>query len=113
MRLRLTIATTLAVGILMSGGGAALAFQGLGHGGDNAGAAQYGEGGAGGGNQEEREMSLGPPLLIQGVQEMRQVETRQVETGSSLADTGYAAIPVLLLGAAVLVTGLVLRRRPE
>src|SRR5215210_4630769 len=36
---------------------------------------------------------------------------RQVEAGSSLPFTGFAAIPLLVLGMGLVVTGLVLRRR--
>ena len=125
MRLRLTIVTTLAVGILMTGTGAGLAFQGLGQTGDNASVAQYGTGtqpervGALGGDeqggvqgqaerspeaQNQAERVLGVAPSINDVQ-----PARQVEAGSSLPFTGLAAIPILLLGASLLVTGLILR----
>jgi hypothetical protein len=126
MRLRVTIVTTLALGILMSGTGAGLAFQGLGQTGDNAGVAQYGgavdqqerlggEGGggvlgqserspgpAGGRVQSDRVLGVAQPIDVQ--------PARQVEAGSSLPFTGFAAIPLLLLGASLLTTGLILRR---
>lgn len=128
MRLRLTIVTTLAVGIAMSGTGTGLAVQGLGQSGDNASEAQYGsgnqpersvgEGGvqgqaerqpapsappAAGRNQADRELGVAPPINLQ--------PARQVEAGSSLPFSGFAAIPILLLGASLLVTGLILHRK--
>jgi hypothetical protein len=113
MRLRLTIVATLGLGILMSGTGAGLAFQGFGQSGDNASVAQYG-----GGVQGQAERSLPPtprartqPDRVLGVAPPVNVQpARQVEAGSSLAFTGFAAIPVLLLGASLLVTGLILHR---
>jgi hypothetical protein len=127
MRLRITIVTALAVGIFMSTSGAGVAFQGF-HQSDNAGEAQYGPITTVP-NQPERIGPLstpGPgtsPTTQPGrVQVPRLVPAlppinteaqapRQVEAGGNLAVTGYAAIPVLLLGAALLVTGLALRRK--
>jgi hypothetical protein len=119
MRLRLTIVPMLAVGILMSGAGAGLAFQGLGQSGDNASVAQYGTSG-GVGSQPERNQP-DRPLSPEGANQPDRVlgvapqiddvqPARQVEAGSSLASTGFAAIPLLLLGASLLVTGLILHR---
>jgi hypothetical protein len=121
MRLRLTMVTMLTVGIVMSGAGAALASQGLRQS-DNAAAAQYPpvgvpnqperqgllpfQGGTSPTNQQERPVQVGPPPTVEQVQGVR-----QVEAASSLPFTGFAAIPILLLGAALLITGLVLHRK--
>jgi hypothetical protein len=124
MRLRLTMVTMLTVGIVMSGAGVALASPDVRQS-DNAAAAQYQVVGAPNQpdrqvilpfqerhtgtsptNQQERVMVLGPPPFVERVQGVR-----QVEAGSSLPFTGFAAAPVLLLGAALLITGMALRRK--
>lgn len=129
MRLRLTMVTMLTAGLVLSGSGAALASQGSRQS-DNAAAAQYGEEDVGVPNQPERQevipfeerhvetsptnqqarheqpLQLGSPPVVHEVQ-----VTRQVEAGSSLPFTGFAAIPVVLLGAALLIMGLALRRK--
>ena len=118
MKSRMVILSMLVFGMLLSTAGAGLAVSG---GGSNASVAEYGKekpapandvlgdqdsgsqgvspsnnngGGGGGGN---------------GVQ-----PSRQVEAGSdsgSLPFTGFAAVPILLGGIALLSAGLVLRRR--
>ena len=130
MRLRLTMVTVLTAAIVMGAAGAALASPGVRQS-DNAAAAQYGI--VGGPNQPERQevlpfeeettktetsptnqqerqpvMQLGPPPVVERVQGVRQ---EQVETRSSLPFTGFAASPILLLGAALLITGLAIRRK--
>jgi hypothetical protein len=135
MRSRLTIVALLAGGMLMSGTGTGFAFQDFGQSGNDASKAQYpasdktptndvgrvealgepvppgtppgeGEGGGGGvtpaGRAGEQLVPIPPPDT--------QVK-RQVEVGSSLPFTGFAAIPAVMLGAALVVTGLALRRR--
>lgn len=125
MRSRLVITTMLMVGILMSTAGAGLAVSGISGDGD-AGTAQYGttppdrvlgrtdtpdgdvagvqdEGGVGGVQDE------GPPTAGD-VQPSRQLSAGDDE---SLPFTGYAAIPLLLVGMTLLAVGLVTRRRVQ
>jgi hypothetical protein len=119
MRPRLAILTMLAVGILLMGAGTGLAVSGL-SGNDDASEAEYSTttttvqsiptvpqgavaGGAAGGTG--------------GLQEARQPEAQEVAQvaaqgdGDSLPFTGFAAIPVIVVGVGMLVGGLVLRRR--
>lgn len=137
MRLRLTIVAVLALGIAMAATGSAAAAPEYG---TDASQAQYppafgeapdgppdrpdqldpepqpGPSGPvpprspGADNVPDREDKLPendllpPPVLVEQV--------KQVEAGSdALAFTGFAAIPVLLLGVALVGTGLALRRR--
>jgi len=111
MKSRLAIIATVAIGLLMSGTGATLALDGLSTTRD-ASVAQYGgkvpppdEGVRGGG---------GSTSGGGGVQPARQVEVgTSAPTSGELPFTGYAGITVLLIGLALLATGLVLRRRTQ
>ena len=137
MRSHLAMVALLAVGALMSATGSALAFQGFGRSGDDASKAQYppgtnlptnqpgrpgGELGpapsnqpdppggpplVGGPNQPER-----PTVVVDGdVLGVADTEVpRQVEAGSTLPFTGFAALPVLVLAVGLLAAGLVIRR---
>lgn len=141
MKSRLAITALLAVGALMSSGGAALGISALST--DlSAGAAQYGQpaqqapgpqqvaGAPAGGGEVLGETAEGGsgPAGEEGVagardegavageqasspaataQAPRQVAAAQ---GDQLPFTGYAAIPLLLVGLALLASGLVLRR---
>jgi hypothetical protein len=117
MRPRLAILTMLAVGILLMGAGTGLAVSGL-SGNDDASDVVYPTtttipsttvpqgtvaGGAAGGTG--------------GLQEARQPQAQEVAQvaaggdGDSLPFTGFAAIPVIVVGVGMLVGGLVLRRR--
>jgi hypothetical protein len=127
MRPRLTIVALLAVGMLMTGTGTSFAFQDFGQSGNDASKAQY-PSGSQPPDQTERPSEVfseefsgptsAPPAPMNTVDRPGvpppdvppQVE-RQVEVGSSLPFTGFAAIPVVMLGAALIVTGLALRRR--
>jgi hypothetical protein len=108
MRSRLAILAMLVLGMLLSGTGAGLAVQGFGDSGDDASVAQYptpagdvlGEEEAGGQLPEQEE-------AVQG--EAQAAE--QVEAGGELPFTGFAAIPVLVGGVALLGAGLALRRK--
>jgi hypothetical protein len=108
MRSRLAILAMLVFGMLLSGTGAGLAVQGFGNG-DDASQAQYPPKDEGdvlgeedtGGNLPENE---------EAVQDEAQV-AQQVEAGDSLPFTGFAAIPVLVGGVALLGGGLLLRRK--
>jgi hypothetical protein len=126
MRSRLAIIGTLVLGMVLSTGGAGLAVSGFANEQDNAAATQYrtpdtgvlGEEDAGGPAGEEE--SGGPaggddegaPAGDDDVQPARQVEAgAQGDAEEQLPFTGFAAIPILLGGVALLATGLVLRRR--
>lgn len=112
MRSRLAILSMLVVGILMSGTGAGLAVQGFDQSGDDASQAQYPKGGGGDVLGEETESGGGPvtPEETDVVQDEAQV-AQQVESGDSLPFTGFAAIPVVLAGVALIGGGLMLRRQ--
>ncbi len=123
MKSRLVILTMLVLGMLLSTTGAGLAVTGLS--GDNASIAQYstptptptGGGGVlgqqdtgnGNGTAPENNGGGGSPTPSGSVQPARQVEAGA--NNSTLPFTGFAAIPILLGGIALLSAGLVLRRR--
>jgi hypothetical protein len=120
MKSRLVILTMLVLGMLLSTTGAGLAVSGLS--GTNASIAQYstptptGGGGVlgdqdtGSGTSPEENGGGGTaPDTDTNTQPARQVEAGA--NNSSLPFTGFAAIPVLLGGIALLSAGLVLRRR--
>jgi hypothetical protein len=127
MKSRLAIVSMLVVGALFSTTGAGMAVSGIGNG--DAGVAQYGtptptpgatptpppndqvlpadDSGSTGDVKGDSQSSSGEPAAA--VQ-----STRQVAAGANsneLPFTGFAAIPVLLGGIALLSTGLVLRHR--
>ena len=132
MRSRLAILGTLVLGMVLSTGGAGLAVSGFASQNQNAAQSQYGaatptpsttptggqppgggvlgeeESGGPAGGQEEN----GGPTGGNETQPSRQVESgAQGNGGEQLPFTGFAAIPILLGGVALLGTGLVLRRR--
>jgi hypothetical protein len=119
MKSRIAILATLVVGMLFSTAGASLAISGFASNSDKASVAQYGgvqgeeEGGGGGGVLGEDEGG-GPQESNGGGGEEGVQPARQVEAGAQgeeqLPFTGFAAIPILLGGVALLTTGLVLRR---
>jgi hypothetical protein len=124
MRSRLAIIAMLVFGMVLSTGGGALAVSGLTSQSGNAALQQYGpddngkDDGAGVLGDED---SGGPAggqtdngsAPEQNVQPVRQVEAgaQNADEGGQLPFTGFAAIPILLGGVALLTTGLVLRRR--
>ena len=121
MKSRIVILSMLVLGMLLSTAGAGLAVSGL-AGQDNASTAQYGTstptggggvlGGEDSGNDVLPEDNTGGGDTSpsgSAVQPARQVEAGA--TNSSLPFTGFAAVPVLLGGIALLSAGLVLRRR--
>ena len=129
MKSRLTIVAMVAFGMLFSTAGAGLAVQGISSN-SNASVAQYGtptptptpEGTAvpaeeEGGVLPAEETHNAPKGDVAPAEEEQTQEstqpTRQVEatTESQLPFTGFAAIPVMLGGIALLTGGLVLRRR--
>ena len=120
MRSRLAILAMLVLGLVMSTGGASLAISGFAGPTGNAAETQYGgkddddvlgeeEENAGGGQGSPTGGTQGD---TEGLQPTRQVEAGAQGGGSEeLPFTGFAAIPILLGGVALLTTGLVLRRR--
>ena len=123
MRSRLAIIAMLVFGMVLSTGGGALAVSGFTSQSDSAATAQYGDNGNEGeeGNGDQgvlgEEESGGGPTVDNGptgpAQPTRQVEAgaQNAEEGGELPFTGFAAIPILLGGVALLSAGLVLRRR--
>jgi hypothetical protein len=108
MRSRAAILATLVLGLLLSTSGAGLAISGFA---DNnqAAVAQYGQGNVGGEVLPAVERKKSRPGA--SVQPGRQTETVvAAQGGSQLPFTGFAAIPILLLGIGLLSAGLVLRR---
>ena len=122
MRSRLAILGMLVAGMVLSTGGAGLAVSGFASQDQNAATSQYGvapestpeggvlgedESGGPAGGTENNGGGGGSPA-----QPTRQVESgAQGNGGEQLPFTGFAAIPVLLGGVALLGTGLVMRRR--
>ena len=109
MRSRLAILAMLVLGMLLSGTGAGLAVQGFGDSGPDASEVQYPPKGEGDvlGEQDE---SGNLPENNEAVDDQAQV-AQQVEAGDSLPFTGFAAIPVLIGGVALIGGGLALRRK--
>jgi hypothetical protein len=109
MRSRLAILAMLVVGMLMSGTGAGLAVQGFDQSGDDASQAQYPPGGEGDVLGEE---DSGGPVSPEETDTVDDAQVaQQVESGDALPFTGFAAIPVVLAGVALIGAGLMLRRR--
>jgi hypothetical protein len=126
MRSRLAIIAMLVFGMVLSTGGGALAVSGLTSQSGHAALQQYGpddNGEDNGGNAGVLgDEDTGGPAGGQtdngtapdeGVQPTRQVEAgaQNAEEGGQLPFTGFASIPILLGGVALLSAGLVLRRR--
>jgi hypothetical protein len=118
MRSRLAIIAMLVFGMVLSTGGGALAVSGFTSQANNAAAGQYGsEKGPGEqGVLGEEESGGGSPAAnggpTQPTQPARQVEAGVQSSGEEqLPFTGFAAIPILIGGVALLTSGLVLRRR--
>jgi hypothetical protein len=124
MKSRLVILSMLVLGMLLSTAGAGLAVSGLSDE-NNASVAQYGastpapESTPGSGGNVLGDEDSGNNVLPESntspaggndVQPARQVEAGAT-TNSKLPFTGFAAVPVLLGGIALLSAGLVLRRR--
>lgn len=116
MRSRLAILAMLVVGIVMSGTGAGLAVQGFDQSGNDASQAQYP---SGGGDVLGEEDTDGGEVTPEGTDTDTDTNTveddaqvaQQVESGDSLPFTGFAAIPVVLAGVALIGGGLMLRRQ--
>ena len=118
MRARFTFTSLLAAGILMTSGGATLAVSGLA---DRADEEQYGTtttksatvpsgtlGATGVADSPDESTS---PSRDEGAAPTAQAPRQVAQSGGGdLPFTGYAGIPVLLIGIALLASGLVLRR---
>ena len=122
MRSRLAIIAMLVFGGLLSTGGGALAVSGFASQQDNAAQGQYGgvqgeedQGDQGTLGEEDSGGGGSAPAGSEdnGTQPARQVEAGAQATGGEeqLPFTGFAAIPILLGGVALLTAGLVLRGR--
>jgi hypothetical protein len=98
----------LVAGLLFAGTGAGLAVQGFDQSGDDASQAQYP--GGGGDVLGEEDSGGGEVIPEETVNDEAQV-AQQVESGDSLPFTGFAAIPVVLAGVALIGGGLMLRRQ--
>ena len=109
MRSRLAILAMLVVGMLLSGTGAGLAVQGFGDDGGDASQAQYPPKNNGDVLGEE-DSNGNLPEQNDGVEDDVQ-EAQQVEATDTLPFTGFAAIPLLVGGVALLAGGLMLRRK--
>jgi hypothetical protein len=108
----------LALGILMSLSGATLAVTGLGDSGDNAADGQYfndpgDESSSDDSSSSSSSESLGDPSDPSDPGDVEAASQESSGGGDELAFTGFAAIPVLIGGVALLGSGLVLRRRSE
>ena len=128
MKSRIAILATLVVGMLLSTAGAGLAVTGFASSSDDASVAQYGrqapdsgsndvlseeENNAPGGGAAGEAGDNGPG---EGLQPARQVEAGVQSSddegaAEELPFTGFAAIPILIGGVALLSTGMILRRR--
>ena len=120
MRSRLAIIAMLVFGGLLSTGGGALAVSGLASQQDNAAQSQYGgvqgeedQGDQGVLGEDEGDVTPAGGAEDNDTQPARQVEAGAQGTGGEeqLPFTGFAAIPILLGGVALLTTGFILRRR--
>ena len=119
MKSRMVILTMLVFGMLMSTAGAGLAVSGL-AGQNDASTAQYGEETPAGGGDVLGDQDEGTNVAPEdngggGAAPESDVQpARQVQAGAddaTLPFTGFAAIPVLIGGIALLSAGLALRRR--
>ena len=114
MKSRLVVLTMLVFGMLLSTAGAGLAVSGLS---DDASVSQYGAAptapAGGGGVLGDEDTDAQPESNPDsGVQPSRQSDPgASPSTGSSLPFTGFAALPILIGGIALLTAGLVARRK--
>ncbi len=119
MKSRLVILSMLVFGMLLSTAGAGLAVSGLT---GDASVSQYGAATPNAGDVLGDEDASGNDVLPEaggdepstggGVQPARQTEAgASPSTGSNLPFTGFAALPILIGGVALLTTGLIVRRR--
>jgi len=116
MRSRLAILLMLVLGLTFSTTGAGLAISGFADGGGQAAATQYDDGDDGGGvlpDSDDGDNGGGGGVTPDSDDEADVQPARQFEASAdsgSLPFTGFAAIPVLLLGLGLLSAGLIVRR---
>jgi len=112
LRSRIAITMILALGILMSLGGAGLAVSGLGGSGDASNVQYSNDSGGSGGSGSSNTTTLSDPGDSSDPADV-QPAAQEESSGDDgeLAFTGFAAIPVLIGGLALLSSGFVLRRR--
>jgi hypothetical protein len=121
MKSRLAILAMVAFGMLFSTAGAGLAVSGISSNSDNASVAQYGtptptpsatpEGGVLPAEETNNAPENKPEGGVSPAEETQPTRQVAATTTSQLPFTGFAAIPVMLGGIALLTGGLVLRRR--
>jgi hypothetical protein len=117
MKSRLAILAMVAFGMLFSTAGAGLAVSGITSNSDNASVAQYGtptptpEGGVMPAEETNNAPDNTPEGGVSPAEETQPARQVEATTTSQLPFTGFAAIPVMLGGIALLTGGLVLRRR--
>ena len=105
MTSRIAITILLALGIMMSGAGAALAVSGLADDGVGAAQVQYPE-------EQDEEGSDEQEVLGESASGGEaQADEQAAAADENLAFTGFAAIPLLLLGVGLFSAGVVMRRR--
>ena len=106
MTSRIAITILLALGIMMSGAGATLAVQGLSDDTGSAAQVQYPE------EEKPRQQSEEQQVLgEQATGGEAQADEQAAAADEDLAFTGFAAIPLLLLGVGLFSAGVVMRRR--
>ena len=115
LKSRLAITMILALGILMSLSGAGLAVSGLGDSGDDASDVQYfnDPGDDSSSDDSSSQEVLGGSGGSSDPGDVEEASQEGTGGGEELAFTGFAAIPVLIGGVALLGSGLALRRRSE
>jgi hypothetical protein len=119
MKSRLAILAMVAFGMLFSTAGAGLAVSGITSNSSNASVAQYGtptptpttEGGVLPAEETNNAPDNTPAGGVSPAEETQPTRQVAATTASQLPFTGFAAIPVILGGIALLTGGLVLRRR--
>ena len=114
LKSRLAITMILALGILMSLSGAGLAVSGLGSSGESA-SVQYNDPDDSGSSDPSSSDSSSDDSSISslsdpGSSDVQPASQEESGTGGSLPFTGFAAIPLLIGGVALLGSGAVLRR---
>lgn len=120
LKSRLAITMILALGILMSLSGAGLAVSGLGDSGDDASDVQYFNEPGDDSSRDDSSTDDSSSSEVLGdsgdsgdAADVEEASQEGTGGGDELAFTGFAAIPVLIGGVALLGSGLALRRRSE
>ena len=118
LRSRLAIIAMLVLGFAFSGSGVGLALSGSSSSGATSSGQQYDKPDKGGvldqnesGNGQGNNGVNGSNDSGDATQPSRQTTVESGDTGSSLPFTGFAAVPVMLIGVALLAGGFALRRR--